>query len=55
VQVIGRVVDGAILIVRPDTNRRRMVIRAAESLTALGCELLGRQFEGVDREWWSEV
>lgn len=41
VQVIGRVVDGAILIVRPDTNRRRMVIRAAESLTALGCELLG--------------
>jgi succinoglycan biosynthesis transport protein ExoP len=41
VQVIGRVVDGAILIVRPDTNRRRMVIRAAESLTGLGCELLG--------------
>lgn len=41
VQVIGRLVDGAILVVRPDTNRRRMVIRAAESLTALGCQLIG--------------
>ena len=41
VQIIGRMVDGAILIVRPDTNRRRMVIRAAESLTALGCHLIG--------------
>ncbi len=41
VQLIGRLVDGAILTVRPDTNRRRMVIRAAESLTALGCQLVG--------------
>ncbi len=41
VQLIGRLMDGAILTVRPDTNRRRMVIRAAESLTALGCQLLG--------------
>ncbi len=41
VQLIGRLVDGAILTVRPDTNRRRMVIRAAESLTALGCPLMG--------------
>ena len=41
VQIIGRLVDGAILVVRPDTNRRRMVIRAAESLTALGCQLIG--------------
>ena len=41
VQLIGRVVDGAILTVRPETNRRRMVIRAAESLTALGCQLIG--------------
>lgn len=41
VQIIGRVVDGAILVVRPDTNHRRMVIRAAESMTALGCPLLG--------------
>ncbi len=41
VQIIGRLVDAAILVVRPDTNRRRMVIRAAESLTALGCQLIG--------------
>ncbi len=41
VQVIGRLVDGAILTVRPDENRRQMVIRAAESLTALGCRLIG--------------
>lgn len=41
VQVIGRVVDAAILTVRPDKNRRKMVIRAAEALTALGCNLIG--------------
>ena len=41
VQIIGRLVDCAILTVRPETNRRRMVIRAAETLTALGCQLLG--------------
>jgi succinoglycan biosynthesis transport protein ExoP len=41
VQIIGRLVDGAIMTVRPDKNRRRMVIRAAESLTALGCRLVG--------------
>jgi capsular exopolysaccharide synthesis family protein len=41
VQIIGRVVDGALLTVRPDRNRRKMVIRAAESLTALGCPLIG--------------
>ncbi len=40
-QVIGRLVDGAIMIVRPDKNRRKMVLRAAESLTQLGCRLLG--------------
>lgn len=41
VQIIGRLVNAAILTVRPDENRRRMVVRAAESLTALGCNLLG--------------
>lgn len=40
-QVIGRLVDGAIMVVRPDKNRRKMVLRAAESLTQLGCRLLG--------------
>lgn len=41
VQIIGRLVNAAILTVLPDENRRRMVVRAAESLTALGCNLLG--------------
>ena len=48
VQVIGRVVDAAVLVVRPDRNRRKMVIRAAESLTALGCQLLGVVVNHVD-------
>jgi polysaccharide biosynthesis transport protein len=41
VQVIGRLVDAAVLTVRPDRNRRKMVIRAAETLTSLGCRLFG--------------
>jgi capsular exopolysaccharide synthesis family protein len=41
VQVIGRLVDAALLTVRPDKNKRKMVIRAAEALTVLGCNLLG--------------
>ncbi|MBX3438841.1 MAG: polysaccharide biosynthesis tyrosine autokinase, partial [Planctomycetaceae bacterium] len=39
--IIGRLVDGAILTVRPDKNRRKLVLRAADALTSLGCELLG--------------
>jgi capsular exopolysaccharide synthesis family protein len=39
--VIGRMVDGSILTVRPDRNRKYMVKRAAESLTSLGANILG--------------
>jgi len=39
--IISRQVDGGLLVVRPDKNRRRMVIRAAESLGAVGATLLG--------------
>jgi capsular exopolysaccharide synthesis family protein len=39
--IIGRFVDAVILVVRPDKDRRRLVIRAAESLRTLGCDLLG--------------
>ncbi len=39
--IIGRLVDGAILTVRPDKNRRKLVLRASEALTSLGCQLLG--------------
>ena len=39
--VIGRLVDGAVVVVQPDKNRRRMVVRATESLTSLKIPLLG--------------
>ncbi len=39
--VIGRMLDGVVLAVRPDKNRRKLVLRAAEALTSVGCELLG--------------
>ncbi len=39
--VIGRLVDGAVMVVQPDKNRRRIVVRAAESLAALKIPLVG--------------
>jgi len=39
--VIGRLVDGAVIVVQPHKNRRRLVVRAAESLAALKISLLG--------------
>ena len=39
--IIGRFVDGVVLVVRPDKDRRRMVIRANETLRSLGCNLVG--------------
>ncbi len=39
--VIGRLVDGVVLVVQPEKNCRREVIRAAESFAALKIPLLG--------------
>ena len=39
--VIGRLVDGVVLVVQPGKNQRRLVIRAAESFTGLGAALFG--------------
>jgi capsular exopolysaccharide synthesis family protein len=39
--IIGRLVDGVVLVVRPDKNQRRPVVRAVESFTSLGVRLLG--------------
>ena len=39
--IVGRLVDAVVLVVRPDKDRRRMVIRAVESLRTLGSTLLG--------------
>lgn len=39
--MIGRLVDGVLLVVRPEKNRRRTVIRAVEQLHLLGVNVLG--------------
>jgi len=52
--IIGRQVDGTLLVVRPDKNRRRMVIRAAEALTAVGATLIGAVINHVTAETGSD-
>ena len=39
--IIGRLVDGVLLVVLPEKNRRRVVIRAMESFPALGIKVHG--------------
>ena len=39
--LIGRLVDGLLLVVQPEKNRRRMVVRAVEGLATLKIALLG--------------
>ncbi len=39
--VIGRLIDGVVLVVQPEKNCRRQVIRAAESFVTLNIPLLG--------------
>ena len=52
--IIGRQVDGTLLVVRPDKNRRRMVIRAAEALAAVGATLIGAVINHVTAETGSD-
>jgi len=40
-QIIGRLVDGLVLVVHPKKNQRRLVVRAAESFTNVGIQLFG--------------
>lgn len=39
--LIGKIVDGSVLVVRPEKNRRKIVFRATESLTGMGIHLFG--------------
>lgn len=48
--IIGRLVDGIILTVRPEKNRRRLVVRAVESFPPLGVNILGLVINNVDAE-----
>jgi succinoglycan biosynthesis transport protein ExoP len=46
-QVVGRLVDGVILVVQPEKNHRRLVVRACESLKATGSTVLGVVANGL--------
>jgi polysaccharide biosynthesis transport protein len=48
--IIGRLVDGVVLTVRPEKNRRRLVVRAIESFPPLGVNVLGLAINNVDAE-----
>ncbi len=52
--IIGRQVDGTLLVVRPDKNRRRVVIRATEALEAVGATLIGAVINHVTAETGSD-
>lgn len=46
-QIVGRLVDGAIVVVRPEKNHRRLVVRAVESFAATGSVVLGVVANGL--------
>ena len=45
--LVGRIVDGMVLIVRPDKNRRKLVFRATQNLTEMKIPLFGLVANGV--------
>ncbi|MCH7751181.1 MAG: polysaccharide biosynthesis tyrosine autokinase [Planctomycetes bacterium] len=49
-QIVGQSVDGAILVVRPDKNHRRSVIRAVESFQDSGCQVVGVVANAISNE-----
>ena len=50
VAIIGRLVDGMMLVVQPDKNRRRQVLRSLQTLTALKVPVMGIIVNRVDTE-----
>lgn len=48
--LVGRLIDGVVLVVQPEKNRRRQVIRAAESLAALKIPVLGIVLNRLERD-----
>ena len=40
-QIVARLVDGAILVVRPEKNHRRLVARACDAFRSTGSQVLG--------------
>jgi capsular exopolysaccharide synthesis family protein len=50
VAILGRLVDGVLVVVQPHKNHRRRVLRAVESLASLGVSLAGAVVNGVASE-----
>ncbi len=46
-QIVGRLVDGAVLVVRPEKNHRRLVVRACEQFRTTGITVLGVVANGI--------
>lgn len=48
--IAAQFADGVVLVIRPDKNHRRKVVRAVENLTSLGCQLLGTVLNNLNPE-----
>lgn len=48
--IAGRAADGVILVVQPQKNHRRLVLRAHEGLATLGAHVLGTVVNAVDED-----
>ncbi len=46
-QIVGRLVDGAVLVVRPEKNHRRLVVRACEQFRSTGVTVFGVVANGI--------
>lgn len=49
-QIVGQLVDGAILVVRPEKNPRQSVVRAVDSFRASGCGIFGIVANGLSAD-----
>lgn len=49
-QIVGRLVDGAILVVQPQKNHRRLVARACHNFASTGCNMLGVVANGLSAQ-----
>ena len=47
---IGRVCDGLVMVIRPEKNRRRIIVRSVQTLRAFGVNIFGAVINGVGIE-----
>jgi capsular exopolysaccharide synthesis family protein len=48
--IVGRQIDGAVLVVQPDKNHRRLVLRGADALRSMQVQLIGVVANGVAQD-----